>query len=58
MLTIVLSTKKKDNSFLSNHRISRFGGLIRNNDGNWLLSFIGFCGIYFLPESWIVCHLS
>jgi len=34
-----------DGSSLSNPGRSSFGGLIRNNNGDWLLGFSGFCGI-------------
>jgi len=34
-----------DGSSLSNPERSGFRGLIRNNNGDWLLGFSGFCGI-------------
>jgi len=34
-----------DGSSLSNPGRSGFGGLIRNNNGDWLLGFSGFCSI-------------
>jgi len=37
-----------DGSSLSNFGRSGFGGLIRKNNGDWLLSFFGFCGILLL----------
>jgi len=47
-----------DGSFLSNLGRSGFGGLIRNNNGDWLLGFYGFCGINscLVAELYVIFH--